>query len=209
MTGFVAGRGMEPDSCPHISGFIAALHRISPRLETRSLRAGRKPFRLSVEGDTFRSVGRYQVRHCLAVPALNRGRPGAWAARADVGALALSVKREPQHVASGRAVGILVIHGREDAKRSSFDWHPTVMGGPHWRSMFRLLLESCVPQTSFASCDSTVSGTALAGISPNKKSPAEALATSDNQYSCGTRDPVAAEPRMSTPSRVRRASAQR
>ena len=37
-------------------------------------------------------------------------------ARADVGTSARSVKREPGHLASGRAVGILVIHGREDAK---------------------------------------------------------------------------------------------
>jgi hypothetical protein len=38
------------------------------------------------------------------------------AVRGDLGVLALSVKREPQHVASGWAVGILVIHGWEDVK---------------------------------------------------------------------------------------------
>jgi len=38
---------------------IALTHRISPRVETRSPRAGRKPFRLSVEGFTLRPVGRY------------------------------------------------------------------------------------------------------------------------------------------------------
>src|ERR1035437_1040427 len=44
-------------------------------------------------------LGDNQVRHCLAVPAVNCGR--AVAARGDLGVLAPSVKREPQHVAFG------------------------------------------------------------------------------------------------------------
>src|SRR5664280_2896881 len=45
-------------------------------------------------------LGDNQARHCLAGAALDRCRPWAWAARGDVRALALSVKREPGHVAS-------------------------------------------------------------------------------------------------------------
>ena len=56
-------------------------HRGSPGVETRSLRAGRKPFRLSVEGRTFNPVGRYQAWHCLAVPAVNRASPWRASAR--------------------------------------------------------------------------------------------------------------------------------
>src|SRR5450756_278048 len=58
-------------------------------------------------------------------------------------------------------------------------------------------------QISFASCDSTVSGTASAGISANRKSPVDALVPSDSQYSGGTSAPVTEDPRMFTPSLVR------
>jgi hypothetical protein len=72
------------------------------------------------------------------------------AARADVDVLALSVKREPQHVASGSAVGILVIHGREDAKVPITAGPPRRGVGSLDRSLgqsaHELLLESEVEQ---------------------------------------------------------------
>src|SRR5664280_332212 len=63
-------------------------------------------------------LGDNQARHWMEVPAVNRGRQ--WRASAcRRGSLGLSVKREPQHVASGPAVGILVLYGREDVKSLS------------------------------------------------------------------------------------------
>jgi hypothetical protein len=53
--------GVHVERSTHVLGFTDAPHgghRISPRVETRSFRAGRKPFRLSVEGCTLLPVGR-------------------------------------------------------------------------------------------------------------------------------------------------------
>src|ERR1019366_657592 len=79
----------------------------------------------------------------------------------------------------------------------SFHCYPTVLGGPGCHGLFSCC--GAASQTSFASCDSTVSGTAWAGISANRKSPEGALASSDSQYSGGTSAPVIEDPRMSTP----------
>src|SRR5664280_3277360 len=48
---------------------------------------GGKPSACRWKGIRPGLLGGHQARHCLAVPALNRGRPWAWAAREDVGVL--------------------------------------------------------------------------------------------------------------------------
>jgi len=81
-------------------GALGVIGSVLLRVETPAFSAGRKPFRVSVQGDTFSLPGDNHSRHGVAVPAVNRSR--AWVpARAGVGDLALSVKRESQHVASG------------------------------------------------------------------------------------------------------------
>ena len=190
------------------------------------------------------------------------------AARGDLGVLALSVKREPQHVAFGerlefwsfmagrmpssapcQSVDILVdlpknrwahpcpggggsslLENIQCASMSGFtagrviepDICPADQGciaklhGSSFIDIQRFVVDliptvhvSSAAQISFASCESTVSGTAWAGISANRKSPEDALAASDSQYSGGTSAPVIEDPRMSTPSWVRRASSHR